>query len=372
MAFTSKTTTTATKPGKAAIGCLVFFVLFWSCATLAIDSLLGWGAVRQIQATGFSIAPGQVTQSKLESHAGKHGMTYSPKISYTYRANGKDYAGDRYRYLQWSDDSANARKIVAAFPVGRKIDVFYAPGDPSQAVLKTGLEGSDLFLAMCLTPFNLIMLGMWVIAGRLMYRRAYPLPAGGAKIVDDGFTARVRLSKTSPLFVAAATLAVFAFLGIFAVLIAAGPNPPLRTMYIAWIGILIVSLIAFVTSWIRLARADNDLVIDDVGRHLTLPATFGRTEAVTPPLKEALAVEVEQIVRPAPKGGTYSVYAPTLVFSEHDGSERREKLTERASQSDAEALAAWLRERLRLAEPAQNPESDQKLPGGGSHDPVAT
>lgn len=53
-------------PGKAAVGCLAFLVLFWSCATLAIDGVLGWGAVRQIQSASYSIAPGKVTQSKLE------------------------------------------------------------------------------------------------------------------------------------------------------------------------------------------------------------------------------------------------------------------------------------------------------------------
>jgi hypothetical protein len=337
-----------------AMGCAIFFGLFWSAIVLLFDGVLGWGALRQIQANSFPTAPGRVTQSSITSQRGSKGRTtYLPTIKYSYRVDGKEYRGDRYRFGLWTGGYATARQIVDAFPVGRTINVFYSPSAPSNAVLKAGLEGNDLFLAMFTTPFNLIMLGIWFAGARILYRRAFPVPAGGAKVTDDGFTTRVRLSNTSPLLVGAVTLGVLSFLASFAVLIVSGTDPPLQTMNTAWITILILALLACIASWIKPNRTDKDLVIDEASRRVTLPATFGRLEPLSVPLDKALGIEVEQILTRGGKGQTYFRYAPIFIFSDHDGQQRREKLAEWNSQPNAAALAAWLRERLRLAPPRE-------------------
>jgi hypothetical protein len=339
---------------EASVGCLVFFALFWSGLVLTSDGVIGWAAIRQIQAMGFATAPGHVTQSSLESHPGsKGGRSYSPKITYTYQVAGKDYQNNRYRYGELSGNDSSARRIIDAFPVGGVVNVYYSPNDPANSVLVAGLQGSDLFIAMFLTPFNFVMLGMWWLIGGRVFRRFVPVPAGGAKIVDDGFTTRIRMSSTSPLAVAAGVVFGMSFIGVFPIGFAAGFNPPMQVMYVVWPVILIVAFVAYLRTRAKVAGPDNDLVIDESGRHLLLPATFGRTDAITVPLNKARAIEVEQILQRNSKGRPSYRYAPTLVFADHDGIERREKLAEWSSKADSNELVAWLRERLRLTTPTQ-------------------
>ena len=352
MPFRSRNANAAS--AEASMGCLVFFALFWSGLVLTFDGVIGLAAIRQIQAMSFATAPGHVTQSSLESHRGSKGrQTYSPKITYAYQVSGKDYQNDRYRYGQFSSNDGNARRIVDAFPVGRAVDVLYSPGDPANSVLVAGLEGGDLFIAMFLTPFNIVMLGMWWMIGGSVLRRLVPVPAGGAKIVDDGFTTRIRMSSTSPLAVAAGVVGGMSFIAVFPIAFTAGFSPPMRVMCVVWPVILIVAFIAYLRTRAKVAGPDNDLVIGESGRHLLLPVTFGRTDAITVPLNKARAIEVEQIAKKDSNGRFSYRYAPTLVFADHDGAERREKLAEWSSKANTDELAAWLRERLRLTAPKQ-------------------
>jgi len=345
----STTPATTKSTGTMSIGCAIFAGLFWSAITLTCDGLVGWAAARQTQATGFPTTSGRITQSSVESHrGGKGGTSYNAKIKYAYQVAGKNYVGDRYRFGQVSSSDGNARRIVDSLPVGRTVDVFYSPNDPSIAVLKTGLEGMDLFLAMLLMPFNLIMLGIWSYAALWLWRGGRPALAGGAKVIDDGYTTRVRLSEISPFMAGAVAVLLAAFLASFVVAFASGFHPSLGLMYAVWGAIAAVGLIAFVVTSMRAARGDSDLLIEDAGRRIVLPATFGRTEAIDIPARSMQSVEVERIETRGSKGRTNYRYAPLLVFSDRDGSPRREKLAEWSSEANANALAGWLRDRLQL------------------------
>ena len=121
-------------------GCLVVFGLIWSSLTLIFDATWGWNAIRQIEVLDYPTVSGHVTRSNVETHPGHRSTTYSPKIKYTYRVNGREYTGDRYRYGQMSSNDGRARRVVAEYPVGRQIDVHFSAADPADSVLLTGLE----------------------------------------------------------------------------------------------------------------------------------------------------------------------------------------------------------------------------------------
>ncbi|HEX3998617.1 MAG TPA: DUF3592 domain-containing protein [Pirellulales bacterium] len=346
---------TIKSPGTSAvaIGCLLFFALFWSALTLTFDGFIASSMVRQIQATRYPKVSGRVTQSSVKSHRGSKGrMVYSANLKFAYQVAGKTYQGHQYRYGTWANSDGNAaRQTVAAYPVGRTVDVFYAPDDPSNAILKPGIEGADLFLITFMAPFNLIMLGIWFGAIQGIYRRYVPAIAGGAKITDDGYSTRIRFSQLPPLAIGLATMALLCFVGIFPIVILKGANPPLEMMYAVWALIASAGLIVTLLAWMKQARGDGDLVIDEVRQQITLPANWGRSEAVAIPTRDARAIQIDKIAKRGAKGSTYFCYAPILVCVGRSGSERREKLTEWQNQSNAEALAAWLRERLRIASP---------------------
>jgi len=338
-------------------GCAIFFVLFWSSFTLGFDVIWGRGAVGQIRAVDYPTVVGLVAKSELEAHHGKGGPSYSPKITYTYRVDGRNYTGDRYRYGQWNGDSATARRIVDDHPAGRQVDVHYSPADPADSVLLAGLEGSDLFLPMFLTPFNLVMLALW--CAPLASRRRQDSRVAKAKILDDGFETRVRLVDFGPVAAGLVVAGALAFLGCFVVAIGFGANPQLPVMYVAWGVIASGGALACLSRQRKIAGGRFDLVIDGTGHHLTLPQTQGRKESVAVDVKQIAGIEVEKFTRRGSKGSTYSVYVPTLVIAESGSSGRREKLVEWSDEARANELADWLRQRLRIgaADPRTGPPS---------------
>ncbi len=337
----------ATGQKVAGWGCLLFFALFWSSITLMFDVIWGWNVIRQVRALDYPTAVGTVTKSEVESHRGsKGGRTYSPKISYTYRVDGKNYTGDRYRYGDYSSSGGSAQGIVNEHPVGRKIDVHYVAADPADSVLFAGLEGSDLFWPMFMTPFNLIMLALWYAP--FWNRRRPGSRVGNARLYDDGFETRLRLVDFGPIAFGAVVAAGLAFAGTFVVGFAFGGfSPPLSAMYVAWGVILGAGALACGWRQRRISEGQFDLVLENAKHRLTLPRTYGRTEPVSLDAAQVTSIEVEKVTKQGSKGRISYVYAPTLIIADSAGAERREKLVEWSDEARANELADWLRERLR-------------------------
>ena len=63
------------------------------------------------------------------------------------------------------------------------------------------------------------------------------------------------------------------------------------------------------------------------------------------------AINVQKVERRGSRGATFYCYVPTFVFTNASGATCQEKLVEWFDQASAEDLAAWLRERLRIAPP---------------------
>jgi hypothetical protein len=65
-----------------------------------------------------------------------------------------------------------------------------------------------------------------------------------------------------------------------------------------------------------------------------------------------VSVEVETLETRDGQGYLkHSSYVPTLVFTDRDGTTRREKLAEWSNQQRAEQVVAWLRKRLGRPKP---------------------
>ncbi len=332
-------------------GCLLFFVLVWSVGTLGFDCFIARSVFRQIQALGYAEATGSMTLSEVETVRSRRGRTYRPNIQYKYSVEGKEYLGDRYRYGKWSSGGDWAKQIVASRPVGSPVEVYYAPADPSDAVLMVGVEGMDLFVAMFMLPFNLIMLGLWIAGGGAFRYRFLPPPAGGARVSDDGRYLRLRLSPWRPFYWGLIAAGVLALFGAFVIGFGFRGSPPMPLMLVAWGMILGSGALAYLFQHRRLAGSHSDLVIDDFRRSIALPRTFGRHEDLVIPAEKIIAIEVEKAEKRGPKGSVSRLYSPTIIFSGNDGSKRREKIVQWSFEPRATGLAAWLRERLEIKPP---------------------
>lgn len=322
---------------------LLLVALVWSGITGAFDTIVGRDAIHQWQAESYPTTTGTVVVSHVEDDDyDAHSV-----IRYVYRVAGKQYEANRYRYEAKWCNRGNARRIVDAYPLHSQVVVHYDAEDPSNAVLETGVDGRNLFLFMATLPFNLVLVNLWVWLGHTIYSGRHPPVAGGAKVWEDGTQTRVRISEWPPIVTAWGIALLLSIGAIFFVGIPFGFNPPAEVMIATFAVIFACATFTYMRRRRKLASGDFDLVIDNPARSLTLPRTNrGLTGAVVK-FETLSAVEVETLETRDARGELkHSRYAPTLVFTDRDGSTRREKLAEWSNKQRAERLAAWLRKRL--------------------------
>jgi hypothetical protein len=338
---------------------LTIFTLFWTALVGAFDYMIGLNLSRSIRALNYAETSGTVISSEVTRRSGSKGRThsrgrthYGVAIRYRYEVGGVQREANLYRYsaLTSSSDSKWAYSVVQGNPAGAVVKVYYDPARPDHAVLSRGVNGGDLFILLFMTPFNVVMLGLWSIPLGALVRKTRQPVAGGVKWSTNGRVTRVRLPRFSPLISALAGTGGMAFASIFVLAFGFGGNPPLAVA----VGTLAlaVGVGAGVGSWqwVQQHAGKADLVIDELERTVELPATLGRKQRRTVPWSAISGVTVDTLERRGSKGGTSRVYA---VMLQCQGA--GEKLAEWQDEGRAQSLADWLGERLKSGEPAAPP-----------------
>ena len=332
---------------------MVFFGLAWSAFTLFFDCLMMVPAVRQAFALQFSSTEGTIITSAVTEHRNTPGQkasrtTYGVKVSYSYSVGDQDYTGDRYQYDTWSSSDSWASRVVNALPPGAKVRVHYDPANPRNSLLKPGIAGSDLFQLMFLTPFNAVMIGLWLGVGSALRRKWFKPPAGGVKLKTGLRQTRARLTSFSALGTGLATVGLLAFAGTFIVGFGpGGTHPPLRTVVVAWSVILASGGLAAAWHWAIIRSGKYDLILDELNGSLQLPLTHGRQTRQTVTIAQVRAVYVATIEeRRSDSDGESSTttYVPTLRIG--GAKVRHEPLIEWHDADKAQAFVEWLREKL--------------------------
>ena len=147
-----------------------------------------WMGVKSLRSEHWPVTDGIVRSAEMKSHSGnKGGTTYSAEVTYSYQVAGTSYTGDKVSIGQMSSSSGYAREILNRYPVGKKVSVHYAPGDPSDAVLETGIHGGTWICLAVGTVFTLAGL-MFLQIIRAAIRAQMPgAPASSSVIVQpDG------------------------------------------------------------------------------------------------------------------------------------------------------------------------------------------
>ncbi|MEM7782495.1 MAG: DUF3592 domain-containing protein, partial [Planctomycetota bacterium] len=143
---------------------LIVWILFWTLIVGFFDVITGRNMWNQIRTRSFESVPGIILSSEVESHYDSDsGTNYRPKIKYEYVVNNQKLVNDSIRYGETSSNDSYAKEFNDPHPFGSETPVFFDPQNPSDSVLETGIQGSDLFLLMFLTPFNIIMVGGWIL-----------------------------------------------------------------------------------------------------------------------------------------------------------------------------------------------------------------
>jgi len=108
----------------------------------------GRGLLRARESVQWPVAHGVVMESSVRSsHSSKGGTTYHAAIRYEYTVDGVVHSGDRVAYGDYgSSNSSHARGVVNKYPVGKKVEVHYMPGNPDEALLEPGLQAQAFFI----------------------------------------------------------------------------------------------------------------------------------------------------------------------------------------------------------------------------------
>jgi len=90
---------------------------------------------------------------------------YRPEIRYEYVVDGHEYASRRLDFLDRAASwRSYAEGVIARYPIGRDVDVFYDPEDPAKSVLER--DNAKGWASL------LVVVGLMIIAGAVVWALA--------------------------------------------------------------------------------------------------------------------------------------------------------------------------------------------------------
>ncbi len=175
------------EPGGTALA-VIFFLIFGLAglgifAGLVVPKALDWVAMRSWQAT-----PAEVLHSRVRSHSGDDGTTYSVDLFYRYTVGNREYRSNRYGLVGGSSSGRKGKQaVVAAHPRGSTLTVFVDPAKPWRAVVKRD-PGWAALLALFPLPFMAIGFGgLWWLFRKRGKKEPVsgPRPAAAVRRIGD-------------------------------------------------------------------------------------------------------------------------------------------------------------------------------------------
>jgi hypothetical protein len=125
---------------------------------VGIGALTAYGTIRMwlknSQTRNWPTVPGMIVSSELESQTERHHRkpitTYGAGIRYAYEVEGKAYESDQVQLGGTSETSqpGESERMVARYPEGKRVTVYYDPADPATATIEPGALGGIFNMAM--------------------------------------------------------------------------------------------------------------------------------------------------------------------------------------------------------------------------------
>ncbi len=100
-----------------------------------------WTIVKAKKSADWPSVKGTLISSSIRSNIKTASSdSYEAKILYSYTVNGKTYTGKRVCYGDFGIRTrSRAEKIIAHYPEGKNVRVFYDPDDPKEGILEPGI-----------------------------------------------------------------------------------------------------------------------------------------------------------------------------------------------------------------------------------------
>jgi hypothetical protein len=132
----------------AVSGLLLFFIYFRALARVRASE--GWPAVQG------TIVESWIDESTTTEEDGTISRRYKPKVLYKYAIMGQEFQGERIAFGPGiSGNRSSAEKVLARYPKGSAVLVYYNQEKPDDAVLERSISKSlllvgALFLAIAI------------------------------------------------------------------------------------------------------------------------------------------------------------------------------------------------------------------------------
>lgn len=178
----------ASRASQAPFSMVIFFGIFAVAGLGVTFGVVIPGAMRYFAAQSWVETPATVIWSRVKSHSGDDGTTYSLDAFYRYQFQGRDYRSNNYGVMSGSSSGRDAKEEIAdSFPPGSTLTCYVNPLKPWQAVVKRDLGASALF---ALFPLPFLGIGIGGMVWSLKKRRAEK-----ARLVDPISSSQVPPSE---------------------------------------------------------------------------------------------------------------------------------------------------------------------------------
>ena len=139
-----------------------FLIFIGILFIVMLRSVLKGSASKRWPATDGRILSSEVTSHRSLDSDGTHTTMYEPAIQYEYNAKGQRYQSKEIGFggIDGTSSTDFADGIVAKYPMGSAVQVFYNPAKPSEAVLEHSGAGCNMVLLLI---FGAIELGLVVL-----------------------------------------------------------------------------------------------------------------------------------------------------------------------------------------------------------------
>ena len=140
------------------LGSFFFFIFIFDAIFLGIILV----TQRKVsQAKNWPSVMGTVLFSTIEWRRGNKGSSAYPVVQYNYQVAGQAYQGSKI--MPGPDvGGSGAHKVVARYPAGAQVMVYYNRENPSEALLERGTPGFVKILWIVLVLLDLFLCGLGV------------------------------------------------------------------------------------------------------------------------------------------------------------------------------------------------------------------
>ena len=102
--------------------------------------------LREIRSAQWPSTDAAIKFSGLQAGYFRQLKGFLPDVRYSYSVGNVNYTGSRVDFHQHLTARDTAEAMIAPYPVGKIVRVYYDPADPSCAVLEPGIKAEQRFL----------------------------------------------------------------------------------------------------------------------------------------------------------------------------------------------------------------------------------